>query len=70
VPQLSEHHTHTHAGEGAEEVYDPEGPAPILLQMGRVGPDCFNMDLQHPLSVFQAFAICVSRFDTKSKWQR
>lgn len=49
-------------------MYNPDAPTPILLQMGRVGRDCFNMDLQHPLSILQAFAICVSRFDTKSKW--
>lgn len=56
------------SGEGHDEVYNPDAPTPILLQMGRVGRDCFNMDLQHPLSILQAFAICVSRFDTKSKW--
>jgi hypothetical protein len=55
-------------GEGRGEVDDPEAPAPILLQMGRVGRDCFNMDMQHPLSVLQAFAVSISRFDTKSKW--
>jgi hypothetical protein len=56
------------AGEGRDESSNVDAPVPILLQMGRVGRDCFNMDLQHPLSIFQAFAICVSRFDTKSKW--
>ncbi|ETV94508.1 hypothetical protein H310_11818 [Aphanomyces invadans] len=39
----------------------------IILQMGRVGMNCFNMDFQYPLSMLQAFAICISRFDTKQK---
>lgn len=55
-------------GEGRYEDRNYDGPVPILLQMGKVGRDCFNMDVQHPLSILQAFAICLSRFDTKSKW--
>ncbi|RHY10853.1 hypothetical protein DYB25_000320 [Aphanomyces astaci] len=39
----------------------------IMLQMGRVGTNCFNMDFQYPLSMLQAFAICISRFDSKQK---
>ncbi|CAK4066995.1 unnamed protein product [Aphanomyces euteiches] len=39
----------------------------IMLQMGRVGQNCFNMDFQYPLSMLQAFAICISRFDSKQK---
>ncbi|MQM19245.1 hypothetical protein Taro_052246 [Colocasia esculenta] len=37
----------------------------ILLQFGKVGKDLFTMDYQYPLSAFQAFAICLSSFDTK-----
>ena len=37
----------------------------VVLQLGRVGKDKFNMDFQHPLSPLQAFGICLSRFDTK-----
>ena len=37
----------------------------IYLQFGRVTNDTFNMDLEWPLSPFQAFAICLSSFDYK-----
>ncbi|EQC37630.1 hypothetical protein SDRG_05223 [Saprolegnia diclina VS20] len=52
--------------------YDDEGTVSVpqehvLLQMGRVGQNCFNMDFQYPLSMLQAFAICISRFDSKQK---
>ncbi|KAG4215394.1 Tubby-like F-box protein 8 [Gossypium arboreum] len=46
------------------------GPAPpdmdkVILQFGKVGKDMFTMDYRYPLSAFQAFAICLSSFDTK-----
>ncbi|KAM7488210.1 hypothetical protein LguiB_025694 [Lonicera macranthoides] len=37
----------------------------VLLQFGKVGKDVFTMDYRYPISVFQAFAICLSSFDTK-----
>lgn len=37
----------------------------IILQFGKVGKDMFTMDYRYPLSAFQAFAICLSSFDTK-----
>lgn len=37
----------------------------IVLQFGKVGKDMFTMDYRYPLSAFQAFAICLSSFDTK-----
>lgn len=37
----------------------------VLLQFGKVGNDMFTMDYRYPLSAFQAFAICLSSFDTK-----
>ncbi|XP_038682039.1 tubby-like F-box protein 8 [Tripterygium wilfordii] len=48
----------------------PSQPAPsdhdkIILQFGKVGKDKFTMDYRYPLSAFQAFAICLSSFDTK-----
>ncbi|CAN8234340.1 unnamed protein product [Cochlearia groenlandica] len=43
----------------------PDGPDKILLQFGKVGKDMFTMDFRYPLSAFQAFAICLSSFDTK-----
>ena len=39
----------------------------VILQQGKVGPHCFNMDYAYPLSMLQAFAICLSRFDTNFK---
>ncbi|MBA0786070.1 hypothetical protein Gotri_024920 [Gossypium trilobum] len=52
-------------------VASPEnGPAgteheKIILQFGKVGKDLFTMDYRYPISAFQAFAICLSSFDTK-----
>lgn len=37
----------------------------IILQFGKVGKDVFTMDYRYPISAFQAFAICLSSFDTK-----
>lgn len=37
----------------------------VILQFGKVEKDAFTMDYQYPLSAFQAFAICLSSFDTK-----
>ncbi|KAK8703955.1 hypothetical protein V6N13_047593 [Hibiscus sabdariffa] len=36
-----------------------------IVQFGKVGKDLFTMDYQYPISAFQAFAICLSSFDTK-----
>lgn len=36
-----------------------------ILQFGKVGKDMFTMDYRYPLSAFQAFAICLTSFDTK-----
>ena len=56
------YHDKDHEGFGLPEKYDCAHP--ILLQMGKVGKHCFNMDFQYPLSMLQAFGICLSRFDT------
>eukprot|EP00249_Psilotum_nudum_P019681 c27368_g1_i3 orf=474-1727(+) len=37
----------------------------VILQFGKIGKDTFTMDYRFPLSAFQAFAICLSSFDTK-----
>ncbi|KAM7259105.1 hypothetical protein ACFE04_014846 [Oxalis oulophora] len=37
----------------------------VILQFGKIGKDIFTMDYRYPLSAFQAFAICLSGFDTK-----
>lgn len=40
-------------------------PENVILQFGKVGKDLFTMDYRYPISAFQAFAICLSSFDTK-----
>lgn len=58
-------------------VASPENDTPtpehekIILQFGKVGKDLFTMDYRYPVSAFQAFAICLSSFDTKiaCEWQ-
>lgn len=37
----------------------------VILQFGKVSRDMFTMDYRYPLSAFQAFAICLTSFDTK-----
>ncbi|KAK4477937.1 hypothetical protein RD792_017202 [Penstemon davidsonii] len=37
----------------------------VILQFGKVGKDVFTMDYRYPISAFQAFALCLSSFDTK-----
>jgi len=39
-----------------------------ILQIGKTTEDCFNVDVRYPLTLLQAFAICVSRFDAKMTW--
>ncbi|XP_068641333.1 tubby-like F-box protein 5 [Aristolochia californica] len=41
----------------------------VILQFGKIGKDIFTMDYRYPLSAFQAFAICLSSFDTKPIWE-
>lgn len=43
----------------------PSDQDKVILQFGKVGKDMFTMDYRYPLSAFQAFAICLSSFDTK-----
>ena len=37
----------------------------VVLQFGKTGHDKFSMDVRYPLSIFTAFAICVSCLDGK-----
>uniref|UniRef100_A0A0A9DCK3 Tubby-like F-box protein n=1 Tax=Arundo donax TaxID=35708 RepID=A0A0A9DCK3_ARUDO len=37
----------------------------VILQFGKIGKDLFTIDYRYPISAFQAFAICLSSFDTK-----
>ncbi|PWA85958.1 tubby like protein 10 [Artemisia annua] len=52
------------AAAGASQPAQPEHDK-VILQFGKVGKDMFTMDYRYPLSAFQAFAICLSSFDTK-----
>ncbi|GLU13742.1 hypothetical protein SLE2022_303570 [Rubroshorea leprosula] len=45
--------------------FTPEEQEKSILQFGKIGKDIFTMDYGYPLSAFQAFAICLSSFDTK-----
>nr|CCA17672.1 conserved hypothetical protein [Albugo laibachii Nc14] len=67
---LSEMYIEAYRAIYPDHVYEDQGTASLpldhlMLQLGKVGKDCFNMDFQYPLSMLQAFAICLSRFDTK-----
>nr|KAJ0185873.1 hypothetical protein LSAT_V11C900503380 [Lactuca sativa] len=53
-------HPTTASGSGSQPEHDK-----VILQFGKVGKDMFTMDYRYPLSAFQAFAICLSNFDTK-----
>lgn len=37
----------------------------VVLQFGRVGKERFSMDVRYPLSVYQAFSICLACVDVK-----
>lgn len=47
------------------QLVDPEEQNVVVLQFGRVGKDEFTMDVQYPMSPYQAFAITLSSFDSK-----
>ena len=47
------------------QLVDPEEQNAVVLQFGRVGKDEFTMDMQWPISPFQAFAVTLSSFDSK-----
>lgn len=37
----------------------------VCLQFGRVEKDKFTMDARYPLSLFQAFGLCIAAMDKK-----
>ncbi|MBA0581701.1 hypothetical protein Gorai_023874 [Gossypium raimondii] len=47
----------------------PEEQEKVVLQFGKIGKDIFTMNYGYPLSAFQAFAICLSSFDTEAACQ-
>ncbi|GBF90909.1 hypothetical protein Rsub_03764 [Raphidocelis subcapitata] len=44
---------------------DDEPGTPVLLQFGKIGEETFTCDFRWPLTALQAFAICLSSFDSK-----
>jgi tubby-related protein 1 len=42
-----------------------DDPDVVFLQFGRAGKEVFTMDVRYPMSVVQAFGICLSSFDYK-----
>ena len=40
----------------------------IVLQLGKVNDYEYNMDYSHPLTSFQAFAVCISVMDRSLVW--
>ncbi|OCT73134.1 tubby protein homolog [Xenopus laevis] len=47
------------------QIISADDPEYIIMQFGRVAEDVFTMDFQYPLCALQAFAICLSSFDSK-----
>ncbi|KAM5132181.1 tubby protein homolog [Mantella aurantiaca] len=47
------------------QIINAEDPEYIVMQFGRVAEDVFTMDFRYPLCALQAFAICLSSFDSK-----
>uniref|UniRef100_A0A7S2W596 Uncharacterized protein n=1 Tax=Mucochytrium quahogii TaxID=96639 RepID=A0A7S2W596_9STRA len=47
-----------------DAIRDPDHKS-VLLQHGRVGVNKFTMDVKHPLSILQAFCICLSSLHSK-----
>ena len=52
------------SSESSTEEYEKD----FLFQMGKITEDCFNVDIKYPMSLLQAFSVCVSRFDAKLNW--
>jgi hypothetical protein len=51
-----------------EQMMRADGDKDFVFMMGKTTEDCFNMDFKYPLSLFQAFAIAIARFDAKLSW--
>lgn len=47
-----------------DALHDPDHRN-VILQHGRVGQDKFTMDVQHPMSLLQGFAVCLSSLHQK-----
>jgi hypothetical protein len=40
----------------------------LSIYLFQTTEECFNLDYRGPLSLLQAFAICIARFDAKLQW--
>lgn len=62
-------HHHSDDEEDFEEYRgSPSSPCPfndVILQFGKIASDKFTMDVQYPLSIYQAYAICIACMDGK-----
>ncbi|XP_072282134.1 tubby protein homolog isoform X3 [Pyxicephalus adspersus] len=47
------------------QIINAEDSEYIVMQFGRVAEDVFTMDFRYPMCALQAFAICLSSFDSK-----
>jgi tubby-related protein 1 len=47
------------------QLVDPDAQDTVVLQFGRVGKEDFTMDMHHPITPLQAFAVTLSSFDSK-----
>lgn len=47
------------------QLVDPDAQDTVVLQFGRVAKEEFTMDMHHPITPFQAFAVTLSSFDSK-----
>ena len=54
--------------EDNDEKKDADQNKPVLIQMGKTTEDCFNVDVRYPVSLLQAFAVCVTRLDSSMSW--
>lgn len=50
------------------QLYDEEDKDYQYLKMNKVSDHMFEVEIQHPLSPLQAFAISLTRFDAELKW--
>lgn len=51
-----------------DELQKDDSEKEFILQLGKTTEDCFNMDFRYPLSLLQAFAMCMARFDSNLSW--
>jgi len=46
------------------QISDDYDDSKIYLQFGRAGKNQFNLDVGHPFSIYQAFALCLTTFES------